>query len=94
MTPIDTATTPVQHDPRHVTGPGPGARVRAARVAADLSREQLAARIGSSARTIRRIEDDQRMATPVELRSIAAAAGAPEWFLVHGWHGWERGAER
>lgn len=93
MTPTDVTAAPVVHDPRR-QGPGPGARVRAARVAGDLSREGLAARIGSSARTIRRIEDDQRQATPAELRSIAAACGAPEWFLSHGWHGWELVSDR
>lgn len=70
--------------------PPPGDRIRAARAAADLNREELARRIGSSARTIRRLEDGKRRATPEELRRIAAACRAPEWFLAHGWQGFDR----
>lgn len=72
--------------------PDHGARIRAARAAADLSREELGRRIGSSARAIRRLEDGGRRCTADELRGIAAATGAPEWFLVNGWCGWEQAA--
>jgi len=72
--------------------PDHGARIRAARAAADLSREELGRRIGRSARAIRRLEDGGRRCTADELRGIAAATGAPEWFLVNGWRGWERAA--
>lgn len=79
-------------DPR-TEDPRPGDRIRAARAAADLSREQLADRIGSSARTIRRLEDEKRRATSDELRRIAEACRAPEWFLAHGWGGHERSTD-
>lgn len=72
--------------------PPPGDRIRAARAAADLNRDELARCIGSSARTIRRLEDGKRRATDDELQRIAAACRAPEWFLAHGWRGWERSA--
>lgn len=75
-------------------GPRQGARLRAARAAADLSREELAGAIGCSARTIRRLEDGQRRVTPDERRRIAHACDAPEWFLEHGWRGWQRVADR
>lgn len=74
---------------RPVEEPSPGDRIRAARAAADLNREELASLIGSSARTIRRLEDEKRRATPDELRSIAVACRSPEWFLTHGWRGFE-----
>lgn len=89
---------PVRRPTFAAEGPGedppPGDRIRAARAAADLNREQLAERIGSSARTVRRLEDAKRRATPEELRSIAEACRVPEWFLVHGWRGHERFADR
>lgn len=79
--------------PPPVDAPGQGARLRAARAAADLSREELGARIASTARTIRRLEDEQRRIRPAEVRGIAAATGVPEWFLAHGWRGWETDRE-
>jgi DNA-binding XRE family transcriptional regulator len=78
----------------HPEGPSPAARVRAARAAADLSREDLGQAIGLSARTVRRLEDGQRRISPQELRRIAATCHVPEWFLAHGWRGWERLRER
>lgn len=78
---------------RSAATPGLGGRIRAARAAADLSRDELADRIGSSARTIRRLEDEQRRPRPSELLAIADATGAPEWFLQHGWRGLERTRE-
>jgi ribosome-binding protein aMBF1 (putative translation factor) len=75
-------------------GPNPAARVRAARAAADLSREDLGRAIGLSARTVRRLEDGQRRISPQELRRIAATCDVPEWFLAHGWQGWERLRDR
>lgn len=86
------AGTATLEPPREAECPGPplAARVRAARAAADLSREELARRIGSSPRAVRRIEDGGRRAHPEELERIAVACGVPEWFLQHGWSGWER----
>jgi DNA-binding XRE family transcriptional regulator len=86
------AGTATLEPPREAECPGPplAARVRAARAAADLSREELARRIGSSPRAVRRIEDGGRRAHPEELERIAVACGVPEWFLRHGWSGWER----
>ncbi|CAB4924268.1 unannotated protein [freshwater metagenome] len=80
----------------HATGtdPAPAARIRAARAAAALSREELGRRIGCSARAVRRLEDGGRPMTPAERARIALACGVPEWFLAHGWHGWERAASR
>ncbi|WP_026912652.1 helix-turn-helix domain-containing protein [Patulibacter minatonensis] len=61
--------------------------MRAVRVFADLTREELGRRIGASPRTIRRLEDDQRRMTDRERARIAWACGAPEWFLASGWEG-------
>lgn len=74
----------------HPEGPSAAARVRAARAAADLSREELGRAIGLSARTVRRLEDGQRRISPQELRRVAASCHVPEWFLAYGWRGWER----
>lgn len=74
----------------HPEGPSAAARVRAARAAADLSREELGRAIGLSARTVRRLEDGQRRISPQELRRVAASCRVPEWFLAYGWRGWER----
>jgi DNA-binding XRE family transcriptional regulator len=82
------------HPWSHPEGPGQGGRIRAARAAADLNREELGVAIGSTARTIRRLEDEQRRVSTVELRRIAAACHVPEWFLLHGWRGWERLTDR
>jgi transcriptional regulator with XRE-family HTH domain len=67
--------------------PGLGGRLRAARIAADLTREELGRRVGTTARTIRRLEDEQRRVSEEELGRIAGACGAPVWFLERGWWG-------
>jgi transcriptional regulator with XRE-family HTH domain len=60
-------------------------RVRAARIYADLSREELAKRLEVSARTQTNSELGKRRIPRPELLAIAEACEVPMWFLEGGW---------
>lgn len=62
-------------------------RLRAARVLADLTVEQLAAQIdtkGLGAKTLGAVERGERSLRRHEIEIIAEATGVPEWFLSDG----------
>lgn len=70
-----------------------GQRVRAARAGAGLSRKDLGRAIRSSTTLIGRVEaHGERAPTRKELEDIADACGVPDWFLKHGWAGWQESA--
>ena len=65
-------------------------RVRAARIVAGLTVEELAAKLGGrglGTRTIGKIERVERDAEPHELQRIAEVTDVPLWFLRHGFDG-------
>ena len=59
-----------------------GARIKAAREAADLTQEQLGKMIGVTGVTITRYEKNQRDPRLKQLRSIADALGVPVGYLM------------
>lgn len=60
------------------------ARIRAARAWADLSQEQLAEQLGTTAQTIKRREAGTQQPKRGELLAIAAICGVPSSFMEHG----------
>lgn len=60
---------------------GVGNRVRLARMAAQLSRKEVARRLGLSMRTFDRIESGQRDLTPREAYTLAAITGQDVTFF-------------
>jgi transcriptional regulator with XRE-family HTH domain len=63
-------------------------RIRAARVYAGLSREELAEHLEVHERTQINTELGKRHVPRPELLAIAEACKVPIWFLEHGWKGW------
>jgi transcriptional regulator with XRE-family HTH domain len=61
------------------------ARYRAARAFADLSQEELAARLGVDSQTIKRREAGNKDPKKAELIAVAAVCGVPLEFMEHGW---------
>jgi transcriptional regulator with XRE-family HTH domain len=65
-------------------------RIRAARIVAGLTVEELAAKMhrrGLGTKTLGKIERVERDAAPHELEQIAEATNVPLWFLRHGFDG-------
>lgn len=60
-------------------------RIRAARVWAGLSRDELAERLGVSFQTIERSETGRRNVDLDELERVGEACGVPEAFMRYGW---------